>query len=63
MATPTQTKDERVFTCDAVIETAVATMLAADQHMDRVSALQLLVNRAVKKNVTNRVRPRTAVTN
>lgn len=63
MATPTQNKDERVITCDLAIETAVATMLAADQHMDRVSALRLLVNRAVKRNVTNRVRVRTAASN
>jgi hypothetical protein len=63
MATPIQSKDERIITCDAAIETAIASMLTADQHLDRVGALRLLVQRVTKKNVTNRVRVRTASEN
>jgi hypothetical protein len=55
-----QTRDEAVATADAAIETALATMIAANNSHDRVSALRLLVKRLLRKNVTNRTRPRAA---
>lgn len=60
MATPVQTRDERVITCDLAIETAIASMLTADQQLDRVGALRLLVQRVMRKNTTNKVRVRVA---
>jgi hypothetical protein len=57
---PTQTSDERIATCDEAIETAIATMKLADNGLDRVGALRLLVSRVVRKNRTNSVRPRSA---
>jgi hypothetical protein len=60
---PTSTRDENVTRADAAIETAISTMLANDNNLDRVGALRLLVRRLLKKNVGNRTRPRTAATN
>ena len=42
---PTSTKDENITRADTALETAIATMLAADNAMDRVGALRLLVQR------------------
>lgn len=56
-----RTKDERKSLADSAAETAIATMLTDDDGMDRVSALRLLVRSLMKKNVTNRYRPRSAV--
>jgi hypothetical protein len=38
-------------------------MLSGDDGLNRVDALRLLSRRMLKKNTTNRTRPRTAVTN
>ena len=59
---PTSTKDEAIARADTAIETAIATMLAADNALDRVGALRLLTQRMLKKNVTNKTRVRTAQT-
>jgi hypothetical protein len=45
---------------DAAVETAVASLLATNDKLNRVEALRLLTQRTLKKNVTNRVRPRSA---
>lgn len=56
----TQTTDETIATCDTALETAIATMKAANNALDRVAALRLLSKRVMYKNRTNRVRPRPA---
>ena len=57
---PTLTKDETIAAVDAAVETAVASLLTANDKLNRVEALRLLTQRTLKKNVTNRVRPRSA---
>jgi hypothetical protein len=58
-----RTKDERLLLAATAVETAIATMLANDDGLDRVGALRLLVQSVTKKNVVNRHRLRTAATN
>jgi hypothetical protein len=53
-------RDELTVAADAAIETAISTLLTASNIIDRVGALRLLMRRMVRKNVTNRVRPRSA---
>ena len=59
---PVQTTDEQIATADAAVETAIASLIAAHNGHDLVSALRLLVKRIVRKNTTNRTRVRTATT-
>ena len=56
----TKTADERIAIADTALETAISTLLAADDRFDRVGALKLLTRRMVRKNTTNRTRPRAA---
>lgn len=62
MPCPRLLRTKKVSRADVAIETAVTTLLAADNAMDRIAALRLLTQRMVKKNVTNRTRVRTAAT-
>ena len=55
-----QNRDERVIAADEAIEVAVASLLAGDNNTDRVGALRLLTQRIVRKNRTNKIRPRSA---
>jgi hypothetical protein len=57
-----KTRDELLVLADQAVETAVASLIAADNATDRIAALRLLTRRFVKKNVTNRTRVRTAQT-
>jgi hypothetical protein len=57
---PVLNRDETTIAVDLAIETAIASLLAANNNLDRVAALRLLVQRVTKRNVTNRTRPRVA---
>jgi hypothetical protein len=47
---PVVTKDERVARADAAIETAIATLLSAENSLNRADALKLLARRMVRKS-------------
>ena len=57
----TRTLDELVVIADAACETAISSLTPFNNV--RADALRLLVRRLMRKNTTNRTRPRTAVTN
>jgi hypothetical protein len=59
----TKTRDELVILADVAVETAVASLIAADNGTSRVSALRLLTRRMVRANKINRHRPRVASEN
>jgi hypothetical protein len=54
------TRDELTAATDAAIEVAISTLQTAGNLLDRAGALRLLTRRMVRKNVTNRVRQRSA---
>ena len=58
-----RTLDERVIVADSALEVAIASMLTGDDGLNRVDALRLLSRRMLKKNTTDRTRPRMAASN